>query len=264
VNILDEIVADKRIEISERIKACPIGQVREQAEAVGVRPAFAEVLRAVPMGLIAEVKRRSPSRGTIREGLIAGELAREYEVAGAQAVSCLMDNKYFGGGEEDFREVRAAIQLPMLYKEFVVDPWQVWHAVSLGASVVLLIVSALEKKELLLLMDTCRQAGIEQLIEVHNIDEMKVAVEIGATCVGINNRNLKTFEVSLETTLTVKEYAPDGCLLISESGIRSADDVAHLYAHGVHGILVGEHLIRQEDVTVGLHDLMHKVGNPTL
>ncbi|NCC49611.1 MAG: indole-3-glycerol phosphate synthase TrpC [Spartobacteria bacterium] len=259
MNILEEIVAHKRVEIAERMRACPLDGMRARAAAAAARPPFVDALRAAPMGLIAEVKRRSPSKGSIREGLVAGSLAGEYEAAGAQAISCLMDNRYFGGGEADFREVRAAVHLPMLYKEFVVEPWQVWHAVALGASAVLLIVAALDKDALLMLMDTCREAGIETLVEVHNVDEMKVAAALGAACIGINNRDLKTFTVSLDTTLHVKEYAPEGCTLISESGIRSADDVARLRAGGVHGILVGEHLLRQQDVSGGLRDLMRRV-----
>ncbi|MBN1269239.1 MAG: indole-3-glycerol phosphate synthase TrpC [Kiritimatiellae bacterium] len=256
MNLLAEIVENKKAELVERKRTCPVEELRARALEYGARPPFAAALRAAPMGLIAEIKRRSPSAGPIREPLDPAEVARAYEAAGAQAVSVLMDAKYFGGGEEDFRAVRSAVQLPLLYKEFVVDPWQIWHASSLGASAALLIVAALGAAALDLLLNICEGAGIEALVEVHDKNEMEVAAACGAKLIGINNRNLKTFKVSLDTTLHLADKAPAGATLVSESGIGSAKDVQKLKAAGVHAVLVGEHLLRQPDLAAAVRDLM--------
>ncbi|MCX7006467.1 MAG: indole-3-glycerol phosphate synthase TrpC, partial [Kiritimatiellaeota bacterium] len=136
----------------------------------------------------------------IRSPFDPAAIARAYESAGAQAISCLMDSKYFGGGDEQFRAVRASVQLPVLYKEFVVDEWQIWHARVLGASAVLLIAAALDDTDLRHLLDLCRMAGLDALLEVHNVEEMRRAAASGAKLIGINNRDLKTFTTTLETT----------------------------------------------------------------
>jgi indole-3-glycerol phosphate synthase len=202
------------------------------------------------------VKRKSPSAGPIRESFDPAAIARVYEASGAQAVSCLMDNKYFGGGEEQWNAVRAATKLPMLYKEFVIDPRQIFHAEALGASAVLLIVAALTDSELKGFSGLIEASGMTALVEVHTEEEMKRAIAAGVECIGINNRNLKTFETKLETTLQLSELAPKGCTLISESGIRTADDVKMLREAGIHAILVGESLLRQPDLETAVRNLM--------
>jgi indole-3-glycerol phosphate synthase len=186
-------------------------------------------------------------------------MATDYEQGGAQAVSCLMDARYFGGGPEDFHRVRGATVLPLLYKEFVIDPWQVWQAKSLGASVVLLIVAALPSRELRDLLATVKEAGLMHLVEVHSEEELRKAADSGAECIGVNNRDLRTFEVSLETSFRLAAHAPDNCTLISESGIWTAEDVAQLHKHGFQGILVGEHLLKQTDIVQAVQDLMARV-----
>lgn len=256
MTILDEIVADKREEIAQRRRETPIEALREAAASRLAPPAFADALRAAPIGLIAEVKRRSPSAGAIRDPFDPPRIAAAYEAGGAQAVSVLMDAKYFGGGEEDFRVVREAVRLPMLYKEFVVDPWQAWHAASLGASAALLIAGVLDEDELRAFRGELAEAGMEALVEVHNAEQMAMSAAAGATCIGINNRDLRTFNVSLDTTLEVAAGAPEGCTLISESGIRGAADVARLRAAGIHGVLVGEHLLRKPDLESAVRELM--------
>ncbi len=197
------------------------------------------------MGLIAEVKRRSPSAGLIRDPFDPSAIAKEYEANGAHAISCLMDEKYFGGGAADFAEVRCAVKLPMLYKEFVVDPWQIAHAKGMGASAVLLIVGALTDAELLSFIQATQSMELQPLVEVHDREEMLRAIAAGADCIGINNRNLKTFATTLDTTYELKEMAPAGCTLVSESGIKTPKDVADLKAAGAHAILVGESLLRE-------------------
>jgi indole-3-glycerol phosphate synthase len=168
-----------------------------------------------------------------------------------------MDAEYFGGGEEQWAAVRAATKLPMLYKEFVIDPRQVFHAEALGASAVLLIVAALNDAELTSFIQLTRSCGMTPLVEVHTDEEMKRAMGAGAECIGMNNRNLKTFETKLETTLALRELAPRECTLISESGIRTAEDIKLLQNAGISAVLVGESLLRQADLSAAVKNLMN-------
>ena len=245
MNILEQIIADKRIEIAERKKIQPLEDLHAQIPTLGRRPDFVAALRRVPIGLIAEVKRRSPSAGAIREPFDPAGIASEYEASGAQAISCLMDHKYFGGGGAHVSEVRNAGALPMLYKEFVIDPWQIAHARVMGASAVLLIVGALSDEELASFIKEIQTLELQPLVEVHDCGEMQRAVDAGSDCIGINNRNLKTFETTLDTTYALKEMAPPDCMVVSESGIKTPEDVAALKAAGVHAVLVGESLLRE-------------------
>lgn len=258
MNILEQITADKREEIARRIQACSLDALRNRIPAVPSRPGFIEALRRAPMGLIAEVKRKSPSAGLIREPFDPVAIAQSYEAHGANAVSCLMDHPYFGGGEEDFSAVRRAIALPMLYKEFVVDPWQIAHAKIMGASAVLLIVGVLSDAELLSFIEEIRSVGLQPLVEVHDREEMLRAVGAGAECIGINNRNLKTFVTKLDTTFELAAMAPLECTLVSESGIRTPEDVVRLRQAGAHAVLVGESLLRSPDPGQAAASLMSR------
>lgn len=259
MNLLREIVDHKRSEIETRKRRAALEVLQEAARARPAPAPFAPSLRAAPMGLVAEIKRRSPSAGWIRPEMDAAAAARAYRAGGAQAISVLVDERYFGGSEEDLRAVRVAVELPILYKEFVVDPWQVWHAASLGASAVLLIVAALTRGELAALYEECQAARVEALIEVHDEAELEAAGALGAACVGINNRDLRSLHVSLDTTLRLAAKVPPGATVISESGIRSPEDVRRLREAGVHAVLVGEHLLRHEDLTDAVRRLMSAV-----
>lgn len=256
MNWLDKIVTHKREEVLGWKSAVTEGELRAVAQKNAAAPDFSAALRSRPIGLIAEVKRKSPSAGLIRDPFDPPAIARRYVEGGANCLSVLMDEKFFGGGAEDFKAVRAAVSVPLLYKEFVVDRWQVWHAASLGASAVLLIVAALNREELSGLMSVIEQAGMQALVEVHDEEEAATAVEMGAMIIGINNRNLKTFVTTLETTDRVMKDIPADRLIISESGIRTASDVQHLRKNGVHAILVGEHLLRRPDLAVAVKELM--------
>lgn len=246
-NILEQIIADKRIEVERRKGQCSEADLRERLSGLPERPDFVAALRKSPMGLIAEVKRRSPSAGLIRDPFDPAAIARSYQANGASAISCLMDQKYFGGGEDDFTAVRRSVGLPMLYKEFVVDSWQIIHAGTMGASAVLLIVGALTDAELAGFIREIRALGLQPLVEVHDREEMLRAVDAGSDCIGINNRNLKNFVTTLETTFELAPLAPDGCTLVSESGIKTPEDVVRLHQAGAHAILVGESLLREPD-----------------
>jgi len=256
MNWLDKIIANKRGEIRGWKAAVTERELMTAANVRSAPPDFSFALSSRPIGLISEVKRKSPSAGLIRDPFNPPAIARSYVEGGANCLSVLMDEKYFGGGVEDFKAVRSAVTVPLLYKEFVVDSWQVWHAASLGASAVLLIVAALNRDELDGLMSVIEQAGMQALVEVHDEDEAVVAVEAGARIIGINNRNLKTFVTTLDTTDRVMKKIPDDRIIISESGIRTASDVQHLLKLGVHAILVGEHLLRKPDLAAAVKELM--------
>lgn len=259
MNILEQICADKRMEIAARKQTLPLRELRKLIACAEPRPDFVAALQAVPMGLIAEVKRRSPSAGIIREPFDPADIARGYAAHGASAISCLMDRKYFGGGEEDFAAVRGAVDLPMLYKEFVVDPWQLVHARAAGASAVLLIAGVLNDAELHAFMAELRELSLQPLVEVHDRTEMLRAVDAGCDCIGINNRNLRTFETTLDTTFELAALAPAGTTLVSESGIRSADDVLRLREAGARAVLVGESLLRQPSPGEAAEALLQRV-----
>lgn len=259
MSILDDIVENKRREITALRESVGIDELQAQAGAGDAPPSFSSALRCAPMGLIAEVKRRSPSAGSIREPFHPPGIAMSYERAGAQAVSVLMDEQYFGGGTDDFRAVRGAVALPILYKEFVIDPWQLWHARAIGASAVLLIAGVLDVVELVRFGALAREAGLECLVEVHDEAQMKMASDARAELIGVNNRNLKDFTVSLEISERLLDHAPGGCTLVSESGIRTADDVLRVQRAGYHAVLVGEHLLRKDDPGTAVRDLMGSI-----
>ncbi len=244
-------MAHKRREIEARK---PLQKLEQEGTSP---PDFIAALQAAPIALIAEVKRQSPSAGVIREPFDPAKIARAYEAAGAQAISCLMDEKYFGGGEELWKAVRAAVAVPMLYKEFVIDSWQILHAKALGASAVLLIIAALGPVELKKFIRQIQALGMTPLVEVHTAEEMQQAIDAEALCIGINNRDLKTFETNIETTLALRELAPADCTLISESGIRTSADVKKLYEAGISAVLVGESLLRQPDLEAAVRSLMN-------
>lgn len=248
MNILQEILNAKRVEIADRITLTPMEHLHHLADGLEPPVSFSDVFQGKQMGIIAEVKHRSPSAGVIREPFRPEEIAASYQAGGAGAISVLMDELYFGGGEDHFRAVRQAVDLPLLYKEFVIDPWQIRHARTIGASAVLLIAAALSDAELQDLMAEASDAKLAVLLEVHDQAELERALKLDAPLIGINNRDLKTFQTTLETTLKLAEQVPEDQVLISESGIRSREDVVKLAAAGVNGVLVGEHFLRQPDI----------------
>ncbi|MCO5044166.1 MAG: indole-3-glycerol phosphate synthase TrpC [Kiritimatiellae bacterium] len=259
MSILDQIIADKERELVRRMETVSIAEIERRAALAQTPVDFLAALRVRSVGLIAEVKRRSPSAGLIRTPFDPVEIALSYERGGAQALSVLMDGAHFGGGEDDFSAVRAAVRLPMLYKEFVVHPWQVAHARAIGASAVLLIVAALSEERLRELHQHILELGMTPLIEVHGREELEIALDLNPRCIGVNNRNLKTFETRLETTYLLVESVPNDVCLISESGIATPEDVLHLKEAGVRGVLVGESLLRKPDVEKAARELMQRV-----
>ncbi|HEU4836552.1 MAG TPA: indole-3-glycerol phosphate synthase TrpC, partial [Pyrinomonadaceae bacterium] len=217
MNVLSEIIAKK------------LERVRE-AKARANPHAFRSALEKDGLNIIAEFKRRSPSKGVIREGANPEEIARAYEAGGAVAMSVLTEEDYFSGSLDDLRQVKSAVELPVLRKDFIVDEYQVYESAAAGADAILLIVAALDDELLARLRRLAEDdLQMDALVEVHTRDEMKRAAACGAKLIGVNNRDLRTFEVSLDTSLSLAREAPSGALLISESGLNSAADLQRLY-----------------------------------
>ncbi len=242
-SILDRIMEGKRAEAAAlRPRAA---ELRRAAEAASPPRDFAAALRAGPCaGVIAEFKRRSPSAGWIGEGADPGDVARAYEGAGAAAMSVLTDGRWFGGSLDDLVRARDAVDLPLLRKDFVVEEAQLWEARAAGADAALLIVRVLEPARLRDLLAACGAVGLAALVEVHGAGELDVALSAGATVIGVNNRDLSTFETDLSRTLELAPSVPADAVLVAESGIRTAADVARLVEGGTDAVLVGESLMR--------------------
>lgn len=245
-DILDRIVEGKRGEVAELRARLP--ELRSRAADASAPRDFAGAL-ADPQGisLIAEVKRRSPGAGAIDEGLEPVALARRYQAGGARALSVLTDGHHFGGSLDDLREVREAVSIPCLRKDFTLEEVQVYEARAAGADAILLIVRILEDGELRGLRELAEELGMAALVEAHDGAEVDRALASGATVVGINNRDLATFRTDLSVTLGVAHRVPPGVTLVSESGIRSGEDAELLAHRGVDAILVGEAMVRSRD-----------------
>jgi indole-3-glycerol phosphate synthase len=226
------------------------------ARVKGAGRSFGDALSEDGIGVIAEFKRRSPSAGTLRETPDLTEIVGAYERGGAVAVSILTEGPNFGGALEDLRRARAACELPLLRKDFVVDPYQLYEALDAGADAVLLIVAALGQAQLASLHDAARAVGLDALVEVHDRQELHRALEVGAEIIGVNNRDLRDFSVEVERTEVLMEDIPDGVTVVSESGIAYAEQVRRLRKRGVHAVLVGESLMRSADPAAALRELL--------
>jgi indole-3-glycerol phosphate synthase len=246
-SILDRIVQTKKNEVREAAPRLPgLRDIARQADAP--RGFAAALRRPAEVRLLAEVKRRSPSAGDIRPGADPVEVARAYVEGGAAALSVLTDRDYFGGDLEFLRAVRAAVPVPVLRKDFLIHPVQVWEARAAGADAVLLIARILEPPLLEELHGLARELGMDVLVEAHTEAELEQALDAGATLVGVNNRDLDTFVTDLELSVRLAPRVPAGVTYVAESGIRVAEDVDRLGAAGVDAILVGESLMRQADL----------------
>jgi indole-3-glycerol phosphate synthase len=246
-SILDRIVQTKKDEL--RGTAPRLAEFRDIARQAEAPRGFAAALRRPDeVRLLAEVKRRSPSAGDIRPGADPVQVARAYVEGGAAALSVLTDQEYFGGDLGFLSAVSKAVPVPVIRKDFLIDPVQVWEARAAGADAVLLIVRILEPPLLRELHDLARELGMDALVEAHTEAELERALEIGATLVGVNNRDLDTFVTDLDLSLRLAPRVPPGITYVAESGIRTAGDVDRLGAAGVDAILVGESLMRQPDV----------------
>ena len=250
-DILSTILARKVVELQERSARVPLRELSARCADLSPPRGFANALHArIAQGraaVIAEVKKASPSKGVIRPDFRPADIARSYERGGAACLSVLTDVDFFQGSDAFLLEARAACSLPVLRKDFVIDDYQVYEARALGADCILLIVSALGDAALAELSGLAMDLGMDVLVEVHDIDELERALQVPVPLIGINNRNLRTFEVSLDTTLSMRQAVPGDRLLVTESGIVTAADVKHMRDNDVHAFLVGETFMRAED-----------------
>jgi indole-3-glycerol phosphate synthase / phosphoribosylanthranilate isomerase len=261
--VLERILARTRETVQERRREMPLERLQRSAPTPTGRRSFAQAVgQPGRVNLIAEFKRRSPSRGVIREDLHPVNTAQAYEIGGAAALSILTEEQFFGGSLQDMSEARAATFLPTLRKDFVVDPYQVWEAWYAGADAVLLIVAALDDAELVRLLGVSAEVGLDALVEVHDRVELDRALRAGARLVGVNNRDLRTMEVSLETGLELAERIPDDVLAVAESGIRGPGELRMLREAGYDAFLVGEHLMLSPDPATAVEALIHDSSVP--
>jgi indole-3-glycerol phosphate synthase len=216
---------------------------------------FRAALTSNPPAVISEIKKASPSKGLLSEHFDPESIARSYEEGGAAALSVLTDAKFFQGSLQDLEKARNAVSIPVLRKDFTLDEHHVYEAGSIGADAILLIAAILTTNEMRRFRELAESLGLAALVEVHNEDELRSAVDSGATILGVNNRDLHTFEVRLETSLRLAEKMPAGAVLVSESGIHSSSDVQRLKAAGYHAFLVGEHLMKSGDPAAALRSL---------
>lgn len=255
-DILQKILARKVEEVRERAARLPLAELRVRCADLPMPRGFAHALRrtiaaGVP-AVIAEVKKASPSQGVIRPDFHPADIARSYQHGGAACLSVLTDVDFFQGSDAYLQQARAACRLPVLRKDFMIDAWQIYESRLLGADCILLIVAALGDATLAELSNLALSLDMDVLVEVHDLDELERALPLGAPLIGVNNRNLRSFEVSLDTTLALKPAVPGDCILVSESGIHTPGDVARLRGEGVHAFLVGEAFMRAPDPGVEL------------
>ncbi len=262
--VLDEIIDGVRVDLAEREAATPLDEVKEAArrapEAVDPMPAF----RADDVSVIAEVKRSSPSVGDLATIADPAELAGDYAAGGAATISVLTERRHFGGSLADLRAVRAAVDIPVLCKDFIVTSYQLWEARAAGADLALLIVAALDQNQLECLVDRAISIGLTPLVEVHDEDEVDRALEAGAELVGVNARNLKTLDVDRDTFSRVAPRIPDDVVRVAESGVRGPRDVFDYAKQGANVVLVGETLIRGKDPRTAVADLVSAGAHPSV
>ena len=263
-DILDKIVVTKKVEIAQISKQISLENQREIALANnqntllqprGFINSINQKIASGKAGVITEIKKASPSKGILRENFNPAEIARSYEQHGSACLSVLTDIDYFQGCNAYLQEARAACKIPVLRKDFTIDPYQVYEARAIGADAILLIVACLELNQMIELEACAHELGLDVLVEVHNASELEQALELKTPLLGINNRNLKTFEVTLQTTLSLLSMVPSNKTLVTESGILNRADVQLMREHQVNAFLVGEAFMRAQDPGAALSEL---------
>jgi indole-3-glycerol phosphate synthase len=258
-NILERILARKREEIIERKAAMPLAElqarIKQQEPCRGFAAALSHQIRHKRPAIIAEIKKASPSKGLIRKNFDPAAIAGSYAEHGATCLSVLTDQDFFQGHDNFLQQARDACSLPVIRKDFMLDPYQIIESRALGADCVLLIVAALAPEQLQELWDTAKETGLDVLLEVHNPAELKLALALKPELIGINNRDLQTFKTSLNVTYRMLDKIPDDVSVITESGILARTDVEEMLDHGVYGFLVGESFMRASDPGVKLQEL---------
>jgi indole-3-glycerol phosphate synthase len=254
--ILDKIVEARRESIAHRKRVLPDVPLKIASHKAGPPRDFPGALTGGGYNVIAELKKGSPSRGIIRANYDPAALAPLLEAAGAAAFSVLTEEEFFFGSLADLKAVRKAVQIPVLRKDFIIDPWQIWETRAAGADSFLLIVAILEEGELCDLLTLGRSLGMEPLVEVHSSEELRRALGVGARIIGVNNRDLRDFQVSLDTSLNLVDEIPEECIAVSESGLHSREDMFRLAEAGFDAFLIGEHLMKDADPAAALDSLL--------
>ena len=256
-DILQQIVEEKWREVEDRQKRKPVSLLLEKvtSDTRGFYSAIESRTKNGQNAVIAEIKKASPSKGIIRDNFEPISIAKSYETAGAACLSVLTDTRFFKGSDEYLVDARSAVSIPVLRKDFIIDPYQIHEARCLGADCILLIVSILDKIRLKQFSDLAISLGMDVLVEVHDDEELELALEISPALLGINNRNLRTFEVDLQVTLALLQKVPADTLVITESGIHTRQDVALMNENHVYGFLVGESFMRETDPGAMLNSL---------
>jgi indole-3-glycerol phosphate synthase len=260
MDVLSEIITKKRervVAAKEIVSPDEMRGLAAEGRRKATPHALINALRADGINIVAEFKRRSPSRGTIRADANVMEIVQSYEAGGAAALSILTEEDYFGGSLDDLRAVKSTVALPVLRKDFVFEDYQVYESAAAGADAILLIVAALDDESLLHLGRLAEdKLGMDALVEVHTSEELKRAAACGAKLIGVNNRDLRTFEVSLETSLSLVSQMPKHAVSVSESGLHSSSDLQRLHQAGYHGFLIGETLMRTDNPRETLRKLL--------
>jgi len=257
--ILDEIIAHKKEELAETKLRVPFSDLKAKALDAGPTRGFEESLSAKgEIRLIAEVKKASPSKGVIREDFDPVDIAKIYAKSGASCISVLTEKKYFQGKLEYLDQIRTAVELPLLRKDFIIEEYQIYEARAAGADALLLIAACLDRSQIQDFLGITAELGLDVLVESHTYKELDRALLAGASLVGVNNRDLSTFSVSLQTTIDLLQDIPDDRTVVSESGIKTRGDVLTLQKAGVDAILVGESLMREKDVGRKVKELLGK------
>jgi indole-3-glycerol phosphate synthase len=252
---LDELVGATREAVHRRKRERPLAELEREAGSQPEGRPFAEALARPGTSLVAEHKRRSPSAGTIREGLSCADVVSAYERGGAAALSVLTEEAHFGGSLADLREARAASELPVLRKDFTIDPYQLYEAKAAGADAVLLVVGAMSQDELAALYREAHALDLDAIVEIHDEEELDAALEVDADVLGINNRNLEDFSVDIQRTFDLLHDVPAGKVVVSESGIQTREQIDELEQVGVDAVLIGEALMRAPDTEEAVRQL---------
>ncbi|TPN84622.1 indole-3-glycerol phosphate synthase TrpC [Aquimarina algicola] len=259
MNILDKIVADKHKEVALKKNLIPIQQLEKSVLFEQETVSLANSLKNSTTGIIAEHKRRSPSKAVINQKVSVQDVAKGYETAGACGMSILTDGKYFGGSLDDFLLARAAVNIPLLRKEFIIDEYQLLEAKAHGADVILLIAAILTKEEIKSLSQFAKSLSLDVLLEVHNQEELQKSIMPSLDMLGVNNRNLKTFEVSTEISKTLSTQIPDDFVKVSESGISNVEAIKDLQQYGYKGFLIGENFMKTENPGQSAIEFLNKL-----
>ena len=260
MNILDKIILDKKREVELKKSLIPISQLENSVLFDSRTISLSKILRSSQTGIIAEHKRRSPSKSEINYNFTVEEVVKGYESAGVCGISVLTDGKYFGGSLDDLLLARASVNVPLLRKEFIVDEYQILEAKAHGADLILLIAAVLTREEIKQLSEFAESLGLEVLLEVHNLEELRKSIMPSLNMIGVNNRNLKTFEVSLDFSKALASEIPNEFVKVSESGISSIEAINELKPYGYKGFLIGENFMKTDNAGLSAKEFISKLN----